>query len=153
MSYTVKDMYMFLNVSRTTLHNWTDNLADYLSLTANDSTLSRRYNENDLIVLWTCKMLRENNLGFPEITEQLDSGFRVDPEKRPSETTPPIISINPVDIDSMAALKVRLSEYETRVRALEENLQEKEYDLIRAKAERDLLRDLIEQYIHRGDKK
>jgi DNA-binding transcriptional MerR regulator len=149
MSYSVKDTYTFLSISRSSLHNWTDNLAEFMSLSATDSSAARRYNDEDIIVLWTCKILRDSGLGFPEIIEQLKTGFRVDPDTRPGDDT---LSISVTPKEEIKSLQLRLKQYESQIEELEHSLQKKEHDIIRVQAERDLLKDLIEQYIRRDDK-
>jgi uncharacterized coiled-coil DUF342 family protein len=93
-------------------------------------------------------MLRENGLGISEIIDQLKTGFRIDAEIRPGESTQ--LAVTPKE--ELTTLKARIQQYETRITTLQNDLQEKQYDIIRIKAERDLLRDLIEKYIQRDDK-
>jgi len=149
MTYTVKDTYTFLNISRSSLHNWTDSLSKFLSLTASDSSAARRYKDDDVVVLWTCKMLRENGLGFPEIIEQLETGFRIELDVRPGDDTSSV-AVTPKE--EIRALQGKLEEHEARITELQSQLQAKDHNIIRVEAERDLLRDLIEQYIRRDDK-
>lgn len=146
MSYTVKEMYTFLKISRTTLHNWTDNLGDILSLEATDTTSGRRYSERDVMVLWTCKILRDSEMSFPDIVTRLQDGFLIDPESRPGDEMVMVVS----PTNELAILQMRLQEYETKITTLQQEVIEKDRTILRIEAERDLLRELINQFIDRG---
>ena len=147
MSYTVKDMYTFLKISRTTLHNWTDSLGDLLSMGATDSTSGRKYTERDVAMLWTCKILRDSDMSIPEIMTRLQDGFLIDPDVRPGDSESALVTAS---TNELAILQVKLQEYETKITTLQTELAERDRTIVRIEAERDLLRELVNQFISRG---
>ena len=82
--FTPKQVADSLNLSSTTIRNYSRLWADYLSPSANPQAgQGRLYTEDDLAVMATIAALRENQATADQIRETLDAGQRIEPMPPP----------------------------------------------------------------------
>ena len=139
--YTPKQVGDSLNLSSTTIRNYSRQWSDYLSPAANPPTGQPRiYSEDDLAVIATVAALREGQATTGQIRAALDAGQRLEP-MRPVEE--PTHAGQAADHDQQAADQARaavnaaekaIAIYQDRVTAVEARNQELTDRLISAEA-------------------
>ncbi len=137
--YTPKQVGDSLNLSSTTIRNYSRQWSDYLSPAANPPTGQPRiYSEDDLAVIATVAALREGQATTGQIRAALDAGQRLEP-MRPVEE--PTHAGQAADHDQQAADQARaavnaaekaIAIYQDRVTAVEARNQELTDRLIEA---------------------
>jgi DNA-binding transcriptional MerR regulator len=161
MKYSPKQLARWMNVTVSTVHNWAEKYAEALSEGANDTSgEGRQYTEEDAIVLWTVKSVRDKNMSHGEALMRIvDEGFRIVPTSPPDEpgTIPDELPRSLTEVEALSAkLKIalrqveELREYNERhksviatlegeINALKDQLKEQRADYMRLI--RDVLRD------------
>ena len=82
--FTPKQVADSLNLSSTTIRNYSRLWADYLSPSANPQAgQGRLYTEDDLAVMATIAALRDNQATADQVREALDAGQRLEPVRPP----------------------------------------------------------------------
>ena len=137
--YTPKQVGDSLNLSSTTIRNYSRQWSDYLSPAANPPTGQPRiYSEDDLAVIATVAALREGQATTGQIRAALDAGQRLEP-MRPVEE--PTHAGQAADHDQQATDQARaavnaaekaIAIYQDRVTAVEARNQELTDRLIEA---------------------
>lgn len=78
--YTVGQVAQALNVSDSTIRQWSGEFADHLSEEANPPKgETRRYDDGDVAALQTVAILRDQLVDYADIHERLAAGERLEP--------------------------------------------------------------------------
>ena len=158
---TPKQVADGLNLSSTTIRNYSRLWADYLSPSANpEAGQPRLYTQDDLAVMGTIAALRDNQATTDQVRAALDEGQRLEPvrpfeEERPAADHDPAGQAQQAAADqaraAVNAAEKAIAIYQDRVSAVEARNQELTDRLIKAEsraaaAERELevLRQLYE---------
>ena len=132
---TVKQVSDYLGVSDNTIRRqWSPEFAAFLSPTANPGKgETRQYGEDDIAVLETIAVLRQQQKSYEEIHAALTEGVRLEttegqrPEKQPeTDEKPPETAL------VTTAFAAALESYENRLTKLEDRLEETTERLINA---------------------
>ena len=85
-TYSVTQVARFLDVSAGTVRTDGRDFSEFLSAAANPGHgQERRFNDDDLAVLQTVRVLRNQNRSLEEIIEELKKGTRLEPAEAPTE--------------------------------------------------------------------
>lgn len=122
MTYSVKQLADYLNVSNTTIRtSWSGEFADHLSEnTRPPKGQERRFTEDDFSVLQTVAILRNQGIDYADIHDQLNQGIRLEPEE--GKMRPNSAENEPITAVTVDAFQTALSNYETRLGRLEAKL-------------------------------
>ncbi|MEO8611416.1 MAG: MerR family transcriptional regulator [Chloroflexota bacterium] len=107
-----------LGIDAKTVTNWTSNpeLNEFFSLPARTDSKARTYNEDDVLVLNTIRVLREGNMDWVDIAQRLDDNYR-DSQLPPSallvNTTTALATYN-----QLGLAQQRITDLETEVERL-----------------------------------
>jgi len=139
--FTPKQVADSLDLSSTTIRNYSRLWADYLSLSANPQAgQGRLYSEDDIAVISTIVALRENGATTDQIRAALDAGQRLEPMRPLQEETPaddgPTVEARAAADQARAAVNAaetaiaiyrdRVNQLESRADALADRLIEAE---------------------------
>lgn len=128
--YTVKQMTDFLELSTSGLHQWADRYRNVLSPNANDKE-RRQFTQDDVIILWTVKLLRDENLSHNDIDTQLGKGYRADPPYWPEDDIgPPALPRS-----ELSLLRQQVMEKNAEIDRLSSQLTEANNEIERLKGE------------------
>lgn len=155
--YTVGQVAKALGVSDSTIRQWARHFEEYVSEGANPPKgRTRQYNEEDITVLQTIAVLRDQLVGYEEIDERLSEGERLEPPpgaqpglERPQQPEEGQTIHAALVTDSFSqALKA----YDSQISSLQSRLEEKTDQLVdaerraaAAETEARLLREQLEK--------
>ena len=143
-SYSVTQVAHALGVSPTTVRNWARDYDRFLSTDANpDPEHERLFDDSDLSVLRTVKVLRDQRHKHPVIVARLADGERLE---SPDATAPPPRAASGRIVEQPAGETVRafetaLERSQNLLQSLTERLIESEVARARAETELRLLRE------------
>lgn len=149
MSYTVKELSEYFDVSKTTVRSvWTGEFAEWLSEGARPPKgKERNYSEEDFLVLQTISVGRAQGLEYSEIKELLNSGQRLESNEPPKPSNPP--HNEDTNMTAISAYVSTLELYETRLERTAVELREErearlaaEIRATKAETELELLKDI-----------
>ena len=153
---TVPPLAKKLNIAQTTLHSYADRFDSYLSDFSRERP--RRYTADDVKVLTTVAVMRDQGFKWREIKQTLNRGERLDfPENEEPPTAETAVNEEPSS-QSPALLESfnrALRSYEGRMTRLENKVDEEmekrvdaEKRAIKAETERDIYKDQAGTYSH-----
>ena len=156
--FTPKQVADNLNLSSTTIRNYSRQWADYLSPSANPQAgQGRLYTEDDLAVMATIAALRDRQATADQVREALDAGQRLEPvrpveEERadragPADADPGQASAAAAAAAAATAIDIyrdRVNQLEARADRLADRLIEAEARAAAAERELAVLRELYE---------
>lgn len=153
--FTPKQIADSLNLSSTTIRNYSRLWSDYLSPSANPQAgQSRQYSDDDLAIMATIAALRDNHATTDQIRAALDAGQRLEPVRPPEADQP---AADRPDHDQQAAdhaadraaaesaiaiYRDRVTTLEARADQLADRLIEAEKRAAAAERELEILREL-----------
>lgn len=123
--FTTKQVSDYLKVSDTTVRTgWSGEFADYLSEYATPGKgQERRFTPEDVGILYTVSVMRQQGVDFPDIHKALAAGERIEPPVGERATPAPEEEGDQAAV-AVAAFQSALSSYEARVNKLESRLEE-----------------------------
>ena len=157
--FTPKQIANRLNLSSTTIRNYSRLWADYLSPSANPQAgQGRLYTEDDLAVMATIAALRENQATADQIRAALDAGQRMEPMPPPEVERPadadragdaPNVEAHAAAAAAAASTAIdiyrdRVNQLETRADQLADRLIAAEARAAAAERELEVMRQLYE---------
>ena len=154
--YTVSQVARAIDVSVSTVRQWSGEFAEFLSDSADPPKgTTRRYDDEDVATLQTVAVLRDRLVEYDEIHERLQQGERLEPgpgerepEPEPEEEAPPGSSDTALVTESFAqALKAyegQIGTLQNRVEELTDKLVDAEKRAASAETEARLLRERLE---------
>lgn len=153
--FTPKQVADNLNLSSTTIRNYSRLWSDYLSPAANpEAGQPRLYSEDDLAVIATIAALRDNQATTDQIRAALDAGQRLEPVRPPVEEPPadragdgPTVEAAAAAAAATTAIDIyrdRVNQLEARADQLADRLIEAEKRAAAAEKELEVMRALYE---------
>ena len=117
-TWTLGDIAKALNLSRSSIRNFTLEFADELSEKATVRNATRRYNKVDFALLWFVKQCRDESLSYEEIQKKIQKGEHRGIEL-PIELTQPPPNTSSQTVDE---LKGRISVLESQLTYFKQEL-------------------------------
>lgn len=113
-----------IDVSNTSVRNWSKDFEEFLSPSANPAPgVPRQYTEDDLLVLSTVAVLRSQMVTTEDIRQALADGTRLEPLHRPKEEqaaeSEEAAENQPRIMAAVNALEAALTTQQARIAALE----------------------------------
>lgn len=147
MSFSVTQAAKAVNVSVSTIRHWGNLFTDHLSDLAKPAAGERRqYNEEDLAILQTVKVMRDQRYPFPEIEKVITKGDRfelVQSDSKSAPKSPKTAPDTPEQVETEVThalarvdlLERFVSRYENKIDTLENQLIEEREARLKAETE------------------
>jgi DNA-binding transcriptional MerR regulator len=130
--YTVKNIADYLGLSVSGVHRWVDKYESILSPAASDSSdEGRKFDEGDVKILWTVKVLRDQNMSHKDISEQLKGGYRLTPDLMPDE----VVQTPAVPRSEVATLRHQIGLLNAEIDRLRDLVGQKDTEIERLKGQ------------------
>lgn len=142
--YTVKQVAEYLDISPTGLHRWVDRHKNELSPSASDSGgAGRQFTEDDVEILWTIKLMRDQNIIHEDIGVQLKKGYRIPPDYMPDDLPqPPAVPRNEI-----SQLRAQIGSLNAEIDTLRDEVATKDKRISSLEGQVEILRQtLIDLY-------
>lgn len=154
--YTPGQIARAIDVSNTSVRNWSREFSEFLSPSANPTPgTPREYTDSDLLVLSTIAVLRSQLVNTEDIRQALADGTRLEPLHRPqtedaaesedaAENTARAAAAVAAIENALVAQQNRISALETKNDLLHEKLLEAERRATAAETELRVLREMYQ---------